>query len=167
MNLNFNEVIAKANIATVKNDNVAAAASIRTLMENGEKLTITFRTAKNNGVDYAWVESPKCSGIRLDATEKSVMWLFLYIFSGNTDSAIDFDPEKMEVKPREEGEQSAQIVVMKMLVNAGKAIKMLPSYKNPDGMILGTYSAKKGKILFRIESTQEIVDYLTEKKQIA
>jgi hypothetical protein len=80
--------------------------------------------------------------------------------------ATDFDSNPSVTDTLEEG-ADFQLMVLQALVNEGKTIQYIPLFRENPEYISAVLPCFKGKVMFRIKRTNEILDYLRENKQIA
>ena len=157
LNINFE----KQTIRAYGNIGVHNAAKL--MMRKYENLTVQFKTSKDN-FPYAWLESQSMVGFKLILNQKELTWLMGYLKEGK---AEDFGTEPEKVEAYKEGEDSdLQMSIFKQLIESGKILQFVPMFRETNGYITAYASYKKGKIIFRLKRTDELVEYLTEKELI-
>lgn len=77
----------------------------------------------------------------------------------------DFDINPTDTEPLEDN-SDFQMEIFKMFVNAGKAIQYAPLFRTQPKFLSAMLPLTKGKIIFRVERSDELLDYLREKKQV-
>ena len=77
----------------------------------------------------------------------------------------DFDINPTDTEPLEDN-SDFQMEIFKMFVNAGKAIQYAPLFRTQPKFLSAMLPLSKGKIIFRVERTDDLLDYLREKKQV-
>ena len=55
--------------------------------------------------------------------------------------------------------------MLRLFVNANKTIQWTPLFRERNGKLSGTHIAKYGKVFFYVECTDELLDWLRERKQ--
>lgn len=157
LNINFEKQTVRAY------DNMGAHNAAKLMMRKYENLTVQFKTSKDN-FPYAWLESQSMVGFKLILNQKELTWLMGYLKEGK---AEDFGTEPEKVEAYKEGEDSdLQMSIFKQLIESGKILQFVPMFRETNGYITAYASYKKGKIIFRLKRTDELVEYLTEKELI-
>ena len=59
-----------------------------------------------------------------------------------------------------------QLSILKQLIESGKRVQFVPLFREVNNYISATSAFLRGKIFFRVERTDEILDYLREKEAI-
>lgn len=77
----------------------------------------------------------------------------------------DFDNNPSESTPLED-DMDFQIEVLKMFVNAGMTLQYVPLFREQPKFLSAVLPLAKGKIQFKVERTEELLDYLRENKQV-
>ncbi|MGE9929307.1 hypothetical protein ACQRBO_07750 [Segatella copri] len=144
-----------------KYDNVGAYNTLRALMNRGENLTTKFFTSKDNK-PCAWIESRYVAGFKYELKDSSLHGLINYLQDG---ILADFDINPTDTEPLEDN-SDFQMEIFKMFVNAGKAIQYAPLFRTQPKFLSAMLPLTKGKIIFRVERSDELLDYLREKKQV-
>ena len=148
----------------VKNyDNNGAHEAAKLIMKKHENLSVKFKTDKDN-YPYAWLESKSVAGFKLRLNQEELIWIMKYLKEGETDD-LNAKPENVEAY--KEGEDSdIQLQIFKQLIEIGKVLQFIPTFRETNGYISATASYMKGKIFFRLERTESLVEYLQEKTLI-
>ena len=157
---NFNYAI-EAESAIRVYDNTGAYNTLLEMMNRKEQLTVKFYSSKDN-VPCAWVESKRIAGFKYQLKTSSFHGLLSYLSNGVVE---DFDPNPTEFDTIQEGEDF-QFKVMQMLIALGKTIQFVPTFRERTETISGILPCLKGKIMFRIKRTEEVLNYLRENNQI-
>lgn len=144
-------------------DNMGAHNATKLMMSKYENLTVQFKTGKDR-FPYAWLESRSMAGFKLLLNQKELNWLMRYLKEGKTED-FGTEPEKVEAY-KEDKEIDLQLAMFKQLIEGGKVLQFVPLFRETNGYITAYASYKKGKIVFRLKRTDELVEYLTEKELI-
>ena len=86
-----------------------------------------------------------------------------YLENGN---ASDFDSNPTKADSLGEGADFQQMV-LQMFVESGKTLQYVPLFRENPQYLSAVLPCFKGKVMFRIKRTDEMLDYLRENKQIA
>lgn len=62
--------------------------------------------------------------------------------------------------------ESYNVAGFKQLIESGKRVQFVPLFREVNNYISATSAFLRGKIFFRVERTDEILDYLREKEAI-
>lgn len=148
--------------AVKKYDNEGAYSTLQMMMNNKEQLTVKFYSSKD-GIPCAWIESKRVAGFKYQLKSETFQGLMNYL----TNSEIsDFDSNPTAYDTLDEG-ADFQLMVLRMLVSAGRTIQYVPLFRENPEYVSAVLPCFKGKVVFRIKRTGEILDYLRENKQIA
>ncbi len=142
-------------------DNTGAYNTLLEMINHHEQLTVKFYSSKEN-VPCAWIESKRIAGFKFQLKTSSFHGLLNYLCKGIVD---DFDKNPTEFDTIQEGEDF-QLKIMQMLIESGKAIQFVPLFRERAEYINGILPCFKGKIMFRIKRTEEVLNYLRENNQI-
>lgn len=148
--------------AVKKYDNEGAYQTLQAMMNRKELLTVKFYSGKD-GYPCAWIESKRVAGFKYQLKSESFQGLMQYLTKGE---AIDFDSNPSITDTLDEG-ADFQLMVLQALVSEGKTIQYIPLFRENPEYISAVLPCFKGKVIFRIKRTNEILDYLRENKQIA
>lgn len=151
----------KAESAVKAYDNQGAYNTLLEMMNRHEQLTVKFYSSKDN-VPCAWVESKRIAGFKYQLKTSSFHGLLSYLSNGVVE---DFDQNPTEFDTIQEGEDF-QLKVMEMLIALGKTIQFVPTFRERTETISGILPCFKGKVMFRIKRTEEVLNYLRENNQI-
>ena len=157
---NFNYTI-EAESAIRVYDNTGAYNTLLEMMNRKEQLTVKFYSSKDN-VPCAWVESKRIAGFKYQLKTSSFHGLLSYLSNGVVE---DFDQNPTEFDTIQEGEDF-QFKVMQMLIALGKTIQFVPTFRERTETISGILPCFKGKVIFRIKRTEDVLNYLRENNQI-
>lgn len=148
----------------VKNyDNNGAHEAAKLIMKKYENLSVKFKTDKDN-YPYAWLESKSMAGFKLRLNQAELTWIMKYLKEGETED-FGTKPENVEAY-KEDDDNDFQLQIFKQLVESGKVLQFVPTFRETNGYISATSSYMKGKIFFRLERTDSLVEYLQEKELI-
>ena len=142
-------------------DNTGAYNTLLEMMNHHEQLTVKFYSSKEN-VPCAWIESKRIAGFKFQLKTSSFHGLLNYLCNG---IVADFDNNPAEFDTIQEGEDF-QLKVMEMLIALGKTIQFVPTFRERTNYINGILPCFKGKVMFRIKRTEEVLNYLRENNQI-
>lgn len=157
LNINFENQTVKAY------DNNGAHNAAKLIMRKFENMNIQFKTGKDN-FPYAWLESKSTAGFKLILNQKELTWLMGYLKEGK---AEDFGTEPEKVEAYKDGEDNdLQMSIFKQLIESGKILQFVPMFRETNVYITAYASYKKGKIIFRLKRTDDLMEYLTEKELI-
>jgi hypothetical protein len=147
--------------ATIEYDNEGAFQQMLSMMKRGERIDLKLFTSKDNHPSV-WAESRTVAGFRYDVSSESFDSLLLYLRTGN------YEPfEKCQSEPDELDEGSDfQMMIMKQFVEGGVLLQYVPQFREYADKVTACISYQKGKILFRVNRTQELMDYLRENNQV-
>ena len=151
----------KAESAVKAYDNQGAYNTLLEMMTRHEQLTVKFYSSKDN-VPCAWVESKRIAGFKYQLKTSSFHGLLSYLSNGVVE---DFDQNPTEFDTIQEGEEF-QLKVMEMLISLGKTIQFVPTFRERTNYINGILPCFKGKIMFKIKRTDDVLNYLRENNQI-
>lgn len=158
--INFSLVEAQG--ASQQYDNQGAYNQLMEMMKRGDKLSVKFYTGKKKNAS-AWIESSHVSGFRYDLKNVSFNGIINYLLNGTVN---DFDPNPMETDVLEDN-QDFQIQIMKLFIENGWTLQYVPRFRERTQKITAFINLFKGNITFRIDRTNEIMDYLLEHEQAA
>lgn len=147
--------------ATMEYDNEGAFQQLLQMMKRGERIDLKFFTSKDNHPSV-WAESRTVAGFRYDVSSESFYGLLLYLRTGN------YEPfEKCQSEPDELDEGTDfQLMIMKLFVEGGVLLQYVPQFREYADKVTASISYMKGKIIFRVNRTQELMEYLRENNQI-
>jgi len=144
-------------------DNNGAHDELKRIMQRGENLSVKFGTDKEN-YPYAWCESSSTSGFKYRLIQPGLNWISNYLSISKDE---DFNVNPKDVEPFGESEDNNfQLQIFKQLIESGKKLKFTPLFREKNGYISATANFMRGWIFFRLERTDELVEYLQEKGQI-
>ena len=146
--------------AVRKYDNSGAYNTVQEMMNRKEQLTVKFYGNKDN-IPCAFIESAHVAGFSYQLKSESFQGLMNYLFNGEV---TDFDSNPNETDTLEE-DTDFQFGILKMLIEAGKAIQFIPLFRERPENISAILPCFKGKVIFRIKRTEETLSYLRENKQ--
>lgn len=148
--------------AVKKYDNEGAYQTLQAMMNRKEQLTVKFYNGKD-GIPCAWVESRRVAGFKYQLKSVTFQGLMQYLTKGEVS---DFDSNPAVTDTLDEG-ADFQLMVLQMLVDAGRTIQYVPLFRENPEYVSAVLPCFKGKVIFRIKRTNEMLDYLRENKQIA
>lgn len=141
-------------------DNQGAYNTLQAMMNRKEQLTVKFYVSKEN-IPCAWIESVHVAGFKYQLKTEAFTGLLNYLYSGEV---IDFDTNPNETDTWEEN-SDFQFKVLKMLIEAGKTIQYVPLFRERLQYISAILPCFKGKVMFRINRSEDTLNYLRENKQ--
>lgn len=159
---NANEVINNQDSAVRKYDNEGPYQTLQAMMNSKEQLTVKFYSGKD-GIPCAWVESRRVAGFKYQLKSETFQGLMNYLTKGEV---TDFDSNPAATDTVDEG-ADFQLMVLQELVNEGKTIQYVPLFRENPEYVSAVLPCFKGKVIFRIKRTNDMLDYLRENKQIA
>lgn len=148
--------------AIKKYDNEGAYSTLQAMMNSKEQLVVKFYSSKD-GIPCAWIESKRVSGFKYELKSETFQGLMSYLESGN---ASDFDSNPTKADTLDEG-ADFQLLVLQMFVESGKTLQYVPLFRENPQYLSAVLTCFKGKVMFRVKRTDEMLDYLRENKQIA
>jgi uncharacterized protein YkuJ len=148
--------------AVRKYDNEGAYQTLQAMMNSKEQLTVKFYSGKD-GIPCAWVESRRVAGFKYQLKSETFQGLMNYLTKGEV---TDFDSNPAATDTVDEG-ADFQLMVLQELVNEGKTIQYVPLFRENPEYVNAVLPCFKGKVIFRIKRTNDMLDYLRENKQIA
>ena len=148
--------------AIKKYDNEGAYKTLQAMMNNKEQLVVKFYNSKD-GIPCAWIESKRVAGFKYELKSETFQGLMDYLNDGN---ALDFDSNPTKTDTLDEG-ADFQLLVLQMFVESGKTLQYVPLFRENPQYLSAVLPCFKGKVMFRIKRTDEMLDYLRENKQIA
>lgn len=148
--------------AVKKYDNEGAYQTLQAMMNRKEQLTVKFYSGKDS-IPCAWVESRRVAGFKYQLKSATFQGLMQYLTKGEVS---DFDSNPAVTYTLDEG-ADFQLMVLQMLVDAGRTIQYVPLFRENPEYVSAVLPCFKGKVIFRIKRTDEMLDYLRENKQIA
>ena len=147
--------------STANYDNEGAFNQLLSMMKRGERINLKFFTSKDNHPSV-WAESRTVAGFRYDVSSESFDSLMLYLRTGNYEA---FEKSQSEPDELDEG-TDFQLMIMKQFVEGGVLLQYVPQFREYSDKVTASVSYLKGKIIFRVNCTQELMDYLRENNQI-
>lgn len=146
--------------ATMQYDNEGAFQQLLSMMKRGERIDLRLFTSKDNHPSV-WAESRTVEGFRYDVSPESFESILEYLRTGIYET---FEKCKSESETLDAGEDF-QMMVLKQFVEAGMSLKYVPLFREYTDKITGSYFYLKGKVVFRVNRTQELINYLRENNQ--
>jgi len=142
-------------------DNEGAFNQLLSMMKRGERIDLKFFTSKEN-YPSVWAESRTVAGFRYDISSESYDSLLHYLRTGNYEP---FEKCQSESDKLDEG-TDFQLMVLKQFVEGGVVLQYVPQFREYADKVTASISFMKGKIIFRVNRTPELMDYLRENNQI-
>ena len=147
--------------AMMQYDNEGAFNQLLSMMKRGERIDLKLFTSKDNHPSV-WAESRTVAGFRFDVSSETFESLLQYLRTGSYESF-----EKCQSEPDELDEGAEfQMMIMKQFIEGGVLLQYVPQFREYADKITASISFMKGKIIFRVNRTQELMDYLRENNQI-
>ena len=147
--------------AMMQYDNEGAFNQLLSMMKRGERIDLKFFTSKDSHPSV-WAESRTVAGFRYDVSSESYDSLLHYLRTGNYESFEKCQSESDEL----DGGTDFQLMVMKQFIEGGMQLQYVPQFREYTDKVTASISYPKGKIVFRVNRTQELMDYLRENNQI-
>lgn len=147
--------------ATMEYDNKGAFQQLLQIMKRGERIDLKFFTSKDNHPSV-WAESRIIAGFRYDLSSESYSGLMEYLMTGKYEA---FEKSQGEPDSLDEG-ADFQLMVMKQFIESGRVLQYVPQFREYADKVTASISYMKGKIIFRVNRTQELMEYLRENNQI-
>lgn len=150
---------------TIKNapyDNVGAYRTLQAMMARGERVSTKFFTDRD-GYPCVWLESDRVSGFKYRLKMDSLQGLYNYLKHGEV---ADFDHAPNEVETCEAEDDDFQLSMLKQLLESGEIVQFRPMFRDAPQYVTAFIHWKKGLVFFKVERTEELLDYLTERGTI-
>ena len=147
--------------AMMQYDNEGAFNQLLSMMKRGERIDLKLFTSKDNHPSV-WAESRTVAGFRYDVSSETFESLLQYLRTGSYESF-----EKCQSEPDELDEGADfHLMVRKQFVEGGVMLQYVPQFRDYADKVTASISYMKGKIIFRVNRTQELMDYLRENNQV-
>ena len=148
--------------AVKKYDNEGAYKTLQVMMTNKEQLVVKFYSSKDN-IPCAWIESKKVAGFKYELKSETFQALMNYLINGEV---FDFDsnPENSDTLDED---ADFQLMVLQNLVESGKTLQYVPLFRENPQYLSAVLPCFKGKVMFRVKRTNELLEYLRENKQLS
>ena len=147
--------------ATMEYDNEGAFQQMLSMMKRGERIDLKFFTSKDNHPSV-WAESRTVAGFRYDLSSESYSGLMEYLMTGKYEV---FEKSLSEPSVLDEG-ADFQLMVMKQFIESGRVLQYVPQFREYADKVTASISYMKGKIIFRVNRTEELMEFLRENNQI-
>lgn len=147
--------------AIMEYDNEGAFQQMLQMMKRGERIDLKFFTSKDNHPSV-WAESRTVAGFRYDLSSESYSELMEYLMTGKYEA---FEKSQGEPDALDEG-ADFQLMVMKQFIESGRVLQYVPQFREYADKVTASISYMKGKIIFRVNRTEELMEYLRENNQI-
>ena len=155
------EFVLQPSQATMEYDNEGAFQQLLQMMKRGERIDLKFFTSKDSHPSV-WAESRTVAGFRYDLSSESYSGLMEYLMTGKYEV---FEKSLSEPDVLDEG-ADFQLMVMKQFIESGRVLQYVPQFREYADKVTASISYMKGKIIFRVNRTQELMEYLRENNQI-
>lgn len=142
-------------------DNLGAYQTLQNMINRKEVINVKFFTDKQS-YPCAWIESKGVAGFKYQLKSESFKGLLKYLAKGEV---TDFDADPMKVETLSNPQEDFQLNIFKMFIEGGWKIQYVPLFRESNGYVSANLPLYKGKIFFRVERTNELLDYLRENKQ--
>lgn len=147
--------------STANYDNEGAFQQLLSMMKRGERIDLKFFTSKDN-YPSVWAESRTVAGFRCDLSSESYDGLLEYLATGKYDVLEKCGSEADKLNDGAD----FQLMVMKQFIESGRMLQYVPQFREYADKVTASISFLKGKIIFRVNRTEELMDYLRENNQI-
>lgn len=141
-------------------DNKGACDELSKDMKRCDVLSLRFYKDKNTNHACVQVESKNVAPYKLQLNPALFAGLMQYIENGKP---FECDPVPMDVIKTDD--ETYKTDMLRLFVNANKTIQWTPLFRERNGKLSGTHIAKYGKVFFYVECTEELLDWLRERKQ--
>ena len=141
-------------------DNEGACAELAKDMARKDNLSIKF-TKDSEGYASLWIETKNVAGYKVRLNPTIFAWVMQYLKTGNANSQY----EPMPMSPIETDSDAYRVDILKLFINAGKKIQWTPLFRERNGKLSGSYIAKYGKVFFYVDYTEDLINWLRERKQ--
>lgn len=142
-------------------DNLGAYQTLLGMMNRKEVINVKFFTDKQS-YPCAWIESKGVAGFKYQLKSESFKGLLKYLAKAEV---TDFDADPMNVETQSNPQEDFQLNIFKMFIEGGWKIQYVPLFRESNGYVSANLPLYKGKIFFRVERTNELLDYLRENNQ--
>lgn len=142
-------------------DNLGAYQTLQNMINRKEVINVKFFTDKQS-YPCAWIESKGVAGFKYQLNGESFKGLLKYLTKGEV---TDFDTDPMNVETQSNPQEDFQLNILKMFIEGGWKIQYVPLFRESNGHVSANLPLYKGKIFFRVERTNELLDYLRENNQ--
>lgn len=139
-------------IFQLNDNNIEIHSQLKQLMEQGKKLTIQL-----DDEPCAWISTYRVTSLRYSLNNDSWKWLLNYLKTGCPD---DFGINPTDLPPL----PNFQEKVLKELINSSEYVARIPFLRETTAYISLVGIFKFGKVTFRIQRTNEFVNYLYDKQ---
>lgn len=146
-----------------KYDNEGAHNAIKSMMQRKETLSIRLYTNKEN-YPCIWIESLNVAGFKYHVNPDSFNWIYNYLRTGESEDK-GINPNELNPYKADE-DNNFQLSILKQLIESGKRVQFVPLFREVNNYISATSAFLRGKIFFRLERTEELMEYLREKEAI-
>ena len=141
-------------------DNKGACDELSKDMKRRDVLSLCFYKDKNTSHACVQVESKNVAPYKLQLNPALFAGLMRYIENGKP---FECDPVPMDAIQTDD--ETYKTDMLRLFVNANKTIQWTPLFRERNGKLSGTHIAKYGKVFFYVECTDELLDWLRERKQ--
>jgi len=99
-------------------------------------------------------------------------WFCFKIIPNSRTYLTTGESEDGGIKPTElnpykaDEDNNFQLSILKQLIESGKRVQFVPLFREVNNYISATSAFLRGKIFFRVERTDELLNYLREKEAI-
>lgn len=140
-------------------DNESAYRELLSRVNNNENLTISVFIDRNNYPSFG-IETKRVSRFKLRVNQNLLSLLISYLNNGIIN---ENEIKANEVEPCEE-DQDFKVDLFKLLIDAGFTPQIAPLFRTAYGYINAVFNFPNGRMYFRLERTDELMDYLADKK---
>jgi hypothetical protein len=141
--------------------NTEAHAELKAMMNRGERVNFSFGIDRF-GFEVAYPQSQTTDWFGYQLNPESMAWILRYLTNGETE---DFNVNPAEVVKSEYATKNAFVAdMLKMFVeNKLGNIQFTPQLRDRSGKISAIASFRHGIVSFRVERTEQMVEYLRDK----
>lgn len=142
-------------------NNVEAHNELKSIMSQKERVQVCF-IKDRFGCEALWVESKTRKGFPYQLNQDSFDWFIRYIMTGETED-VNVNPSDI-AKSEFADSNSLREAMMKLFIqNEIGRIQFTPEFRDRPGKLSATVMFKYGTILFYLDRTEELTNYLREK----
>lgn len=140
-------------------DNESAYRELLSRVNNGESIVVSVYTDKDNYPAFG-IETKKVARFKVRVNQSLLSLLVGYLNNGTVNENT---VRANEVEPNEEG-QDFKTDLFKLLIDEGFTPQIAPLFRTVYGYVNAVFNFPNGRMYFRLEHTDELMDYLADKK---
>lgn len=140
-------------------DNESAYKELLSRVNNGESIVVSVYTDRDNYPAFS-IETKKVARFKVRVNQDLLIQLIGYL---NNDTVIENAVKANEVEPYEEG-KDFKTDLFKLLIDTGFTPQISPLFRTVYDYVNAVFNFPNGRMYFHLESTDELKDYLADKK---